>query len=80
VIKYKIDVADALARVGFSSYTAKKSRLLSQNTMRKIRNGDTSISLQSLDSLCLILGMDLGDIVTYEMSEDDRERREQYLN
>jgi putative transcriptional regulator len=76
MIKYKINVADALERAGFNTYKAKQSKILSQDTLKKIKAEDTSISLQSLNNLCIVLDMDLKDVVTFEMTEEDKLRRE----
>jgi putative transcriptional regulator len=76
MIKYKINVADALERTGFNTYKAKQSKILSQDTLKKIKSEDTNISLQSLNNLCIVLDMDLKDVVTFEMTEEDKLRRE----
>lgn len=75
MIKYKINVADALNRINFNTYKAKTSGLLSQDTLKKIKNEDTSISLQSLNNLCVILDMELKDVITFEMTEEEKEKR-----
>lgn len=75
MLKYRFDVWDALDRVGFNIYKAKKTRLLSQDAMKKLKNDDTSISLKALNNLCLILDMKPKDILTYEESAEDREAK-----
>ena len=47
LLKYKFDVGDALKRVGFNTYKAKISGLLSQDTLKKIKNEDTNITLKN---------------------------------
>lgn len=79
MLKFKINVADALERVGFNTYTAKTGNLLSQDTLRKVKNGDTSISLKSLNNLCVILNMDLEDVVSFTISEEEQKEREKIL-
>lgn len=37
MLKYKIDVADALERKGFNLYKAKTTKLLSQDTLKKFK-------------------------------------------
>jgi len=76
MIKYKIDVGDALERVGFTTYRAKTTGLLSQDTLRRIKEDDTNISIKSLNSLCLILDLQPKDILIYEDTEQDRKQRE----
>lgn len=79
MIEFKISVADALKRVGFNTYKAKKTGLLSQDTLKKIKNEDTSISLKSLNSLCVILDMELKDVVRFTMTEEEKEDRKKIL-
>ena len=79
MIEFKISVADALKRVGFNSYKAKTTGLLSQDTLKKLKNEDTSVSLKSLNSLCVILDMELKDIVKFTMTEEEKEDRKKFL-
>ena len=73
MLKYKFDVGDALERIGFNSYAAKKSGIISQDTLRKVKAEDTNISLRSLNGLCLLLDMQPKDILIYEESAEDLE-------
>lgn len=41
MLNYKIDVADALKRANFNTYKAKTSGILSQDTLKKLKNEDT---------------------------------------
>lgn len=75
MLKYRFDVGDALERIGFNSYKAKTSGLLSQDTLKKIKNEDTNISAKSLNSLCLILDMQPKDIFIYEETAEDLEQK-----
>ena len=79
MIKYKINIADALERVGFNTYKAKTSGLLSQDTLKKLKNEDTTVSLKSLNNLCVILDMELKDIVSFTMSEEEKRAREKII-
>ncbi len=45
MLKYKFNVGEALERAGLNMYKAKTTKVLSQNTLKKIKNEDTSISL-----------------------------------
>jgi DNA-binding Xre family transcriptional regulator len=75
MLKYKFNVADALERVGFNMYKAKTTGLISQETLKKIKNEDTNISAKSLNSLCLILDMQPKDIFIYEETPEDLEQK-----
>lgn len=72
MLKYKINVADALERVGFNTYKAKTTGILSQDTLKKLKNESTQISLEALNKLCIILDMDIKDIIKYEESEEEQ--------
>lgn len=75
MIKYRFNVGDALERAGFNTYKAKTSGLLSQDTLKKIKNEDTNISAKSLNSLCLILDMQPKDIFIYVETAEDLEQK-----
>lgn len=73
MLKYKFNVGDALERIGFNTYKAKTSGLLSQETLKKIKKEDTNINMKSVNNLCLILDMQPKDIFVYEESLEDTE-------
>lgn len=75
MLKYKFNVGDALERAGFNTYKAKTSGLLSQDTLKKIKNEDTNISAKSLNNLCMILDMQPKDIFMYEETAEDLEQK-----
>lgn len=79
MIEFKINVADALKRVNFNTYKAKTTGLLSQDTLKKLKNEDTNVSLKSLNALCVILDMELKDIVKFTMTEEEKEDRKKFL-
>ena len=65
MLRYKINVADALNRKGFNTYKAKTTKILSQDTLKKIKNEDTNISLESLNRICILLDMQPKDLIEY---------------
>ena len=69
MLKYKFNVGDALDRAGFTSYKAKTSGILSQDTLKKIKKEDTNISLRAINSLCMILDMQPKDLLIYEETD-----------
>ena len=73
MLKYRFNVGDALERAGFNTNKAKTSGLLSQDTLKKIKNEDTDINAKSINNLCLILDMQPKDIFIYEETEEERE-------
>ena len=74
MIKYKINIADALERKGFNTYKAKITKILSQDTLKKIKNEDTNISLESINRVCLLLDMQPKDLIEYVESKEEKEK------
>lgn len=74
MLQYKIDIIKELDRIGINTTTAKKSGIFGQDTMRKFRAGDTKISLEILNRLCVVLEMQPRDILKYVETDDDREK------
>ena len=73
MLKYKIDVIDALNRIGFNLYQAKKTKILSQDTYNKLKANDTNITLKSINNICMLLDMQPKDLLIYEESDTDKE-------
>ena len=65
MMKYKFNVFDALKNICITSASVKKTRLFSQGVMTKFKNGDTAISVASLEQLCKVLHLQPGDILEY---------------
>lgn len=74
MLEYKINVISELERVGINTTVARKTGIFGQETMRKFRNGDTSISLDNLNRLCCVLEMQPRDIIRYIETDADREK------
>ena len=67
-LKYKLDVLEALKGKGYSSYSLRKEKLLSESTIQKLRSGE-GISWDNLDTLCKLLECDIADILEYQKEE-----------
>ena len=74
MIEYKINVISELEKAGINTTVAKKTGIFGQETMKKFRNGDTSISLDNLNRLCCVLEMQPRDIIKYIETDSDREK------
>ena len=74
MIQYKIDVIRELGKVGINTTKAKNTGLFGQATMKKFRDGDTSISLDNLNRLRAVLEMQPRDIIKYVETDEDREK------
>lgn len=74
MLRYKINIADALERKGFNTYKAKTTKVLSQDTLKKIKNEDINISLESINRICLLLDMQPKDLIEYVETEEEKEK------
>lgn len=74
MLRYKINVADALKRKGFNTYKAKVTKLLSQETLKKLKNEDTNISLESINRICMILDLQPKDLIEYVENEEEKRK------
>ena len=77
MLRYRINVADALARAGVNMYKAKKTKVIGQDTIKKIAEENvTGITLKTINTVCAILELQPKDILEYvETPEDAEERR-----
>ena len=80
MIRYKIDIIDALNRAGFNMYQAKKTGLLSQGTYNKLKDNDPGITLKSLNIICSLLDLQPKDLIIYEETDADREAQDLFNN
>ncbi len=63
-IRYKFDVLSALKEKGYSTYKLRKERLLAENTLQQLRNGDL-VSWANIERLCHLLQCQPGDLLEY---------------
>lgn len=72
MLRYKIDILEALKNVGFTSYKIRKDKLIGEAQMQKIRKGDIA-SKETLNTICRLLDCQPGDIIEYvpEDQEDN---------
>ena len=74
MLKYKINIADALERKGFNTYKAKTTKILSQDTLKKIKEENTNISLESLNRICMLLDMQPKDLIEYVENKEEKKK------
>lgn len=74
MLEYKINVIKELEKAGVNTTVAKKTGIFAQETMRKFKKQDTSISLDNLNRLCCILEMQPRDIIKFVETDEDREK------
>lgn len=70
MLKYRIDVIEALKAKGYTTYQIRAEKLLSESTLQKLRNKQP-ISWGNIDAICSMLNCQPGDILEYknEMAE-----------
>lgn len=75
MIKYKIDVMSALQKRGYTTGKIQRERLLPAQTVQNIKAGK-SITLETLNKICIMLKMQPGDII--EVIPTDEEKIKYY--
>lgn len=63
-LQYKINVLEALKDKGYTTYTLRKEKLLSESTIQKLRMGE-GVAWDNLETLCKLLDCDIGDLLEY---------------
>ena len=64
MLHYKIDILDALKRIGFTTYKIRKDKIIGEAQMQKIRTGEI-VSKETLNTICRLLDCQPGDIMEY---------------
>ena len=69
MIRFKINVAEALNEQGITSTACRPSGrysgLFGQTVLGKFRNSDPNINLDTLGKLCLVLNMQPADLIEF---------------
>lgn len=68
-LRYKMDVLAALKDKGFTTYTIRKEKLLSESTVQKLRAG-MGVSWDNLDTICQMLDCQPGELI--ELVKDEK--------
>lgn len=63
-----------------SSYKAKETGILSQDTWRKIKSGNTNINMKSLNNVCAILNMQPEHIIMYVPDHLEKKTLEKFID
>lgn len=71
MIRYKINILDALKEHGYSTYRLNKEKIFGQATIQAFRSGKVVYG-DSLDKLCSLLGCQPGDILEHVLVEEDQ--------
>lgn len=65
MIRYKINILDALKDAGYNTYRLHKEKLLSDGTVQKLRDGNTSLTIENLNTICDLLECQPGDLLEW---------------
>ncbi len=74
MIRYKIDVINALRNKGINVTVAKLAGLFTQPIMRKFAEEEVTVSPKMLDRLCYLLDLEIEDVIEFVPDEEERER------
>lgn len=70
---YKIDVLQALKDKGYTTYSLRKNKLLSESTIQKLRN-HVGVAWENLETLCELLDCQPADLIEYQKAEGVAEK------
>ncbi len=72
MIRYKINVLDALKEKGYTTYRLRKEALLGDSTIARLRKSEP-IAWKALDQICTMLKCNVGDVIEHleDSAEDD---------
>ena len=73
MIRYKIDIMKELKRRGYNYMRIKKEKLLSGQTLENIKQGK-SITLDTLNKLCLMTNLCVEDIIEVIATDEEKEK------
>ena len=73
MIKYKIDVLQALKNAGFTTYRLRKDKILGEATIQKLRNFEL-VSWENVNTICKQLNCQPGDIMEYVPDNNKEEK------
>lgn len=71
MIRYKIDVFKELSNHGFNQTRIQRENLLPRQTITNIRAGK-SITLETLNKICVMCNLQPGDIIEVVLTDDER--------
>lgn len=74
MIKYKIDIIQALKQVGYSTYKIRKEKIFTESQLQQMRDHKL-LTQEALNKVCTLLNCQPGDILEYipDGTETDHE-------
>lgn len=81
MIKFKIDVMEALKNKGYNTTRIRSEKLIPEGTLTKIRtNNGMAISTATLNTICKILNKQPGQILEYVKDQEQEAAADQDNN
>ena len=62
MLKYRVDILEALKKRGYTSYTLRKQKLLGESAIQSLRE-NKPISWESIEKICELLNCQPNDII-----------------
>ncbi len=69
MFRYRVNILQKLKEAGYSTYRLQKEKLLATTTLVKLRNGNTTITLESLNAICDMLECQPGELIEWYRAE-----------
>ena len=70
MLKYKINILAELKSAGYNTTRIRREKIIGESTVQRLRTGNTSLNLESLDIVCKILQCQPGDLVEWVPDEE----------
>ena len=73
MIRFKIDVLASLKEAGYNQTLLQKGGLLPKSTIQALKDGK-NITLESLNKVCILTGLQPGDLLEYVGIPEETEK------
>ncbi len=70
MIRYKINILEALKEAGYNTNRLRKEKLLAEGVIQSLREGKY-IALQNIDRICALLNCQPADLIEYVKDTDE---------
>lgn len=74
MLHYKIDVLEALKEKGYNTTRIRKEKILSESTIQRLREKKTSVSCDSIGTICSVLGCQPDYILENTMTDEEKNK------
>ena len=65
MLRYKVNLQQKIKEAGYSTYRLRQEKILPESTLQKLRTGNTTINMESFNTICNILQCQPGDILEW---------------